>query len=147
MTKDERFMNVAITEARKGLEEGGIPIGAVLAMDGKIVGRGHNRRVQENSQVLHAEMDAFRNAGRGVYRDATLYTTLYPCCMCAGAAALFGITKIVVGEDKTFCDGVSTVIMEMAGIEVVVLDLDEPRIMMDMFIAAHPDAWDEDIGF
>jgi cytosine deaminase len=139
------FMSAAIDEARKGLSEGGIPIGSVLVKGGRIIGRGHNRRVQEGSPVLHAEIDCLRNAGRiGSYRDTTLYSTLMPCYLCAGAVVQFGIRKVVVGESRTFSG--AREFMGSHGVEVVDLDLGECREMMEAFIAERPDLWNEDIG-
>jgi len=141
----DRFMGAAIGEARKGLSEGGIPIGSVLVKGGRIIGRGHNRRVQEESPVLHAEIDCLRNAGRtGGYRHTTLYSTLMPCYLCAGAVVQFGIPKVVVGESRTFAG--AQAFMESHGVEVVDLDLGECKAMMQAFIAGHPDLWNEDIG-
>ncbi len=138
-------MSVAIDEARKGLSEGGIPIGSVLVKGGKIIGRGHNRRVQEGSPVLHAEIDCLRNAGRiGSYRDTTLYSTLMPCYLCAGAVVQFGIPKVVVGESRTFAGAWE--FMQSHGVEVVDLDLNECQVIMQGFIAERPDLWNEDIG-
>ncbi len=120
----DKFMQAAIDEARKGLSEGGIPIGSVLVKDGNIIGRGHNRRIQENDPVIHAEIDCLRNAGRiGVYKDTILYSTLMPCYLCAGASVQFGIKKIIAGECETFKG--AREFMESHGIEVINLDLDE----------------------
>jgi cytosine deaminase len=139
------FMQAAIAEARKGLEEGGIPIGSVLVKDGKIVGAGHNKRVQDNDPVIHAEIDCLRNAGRiGSYKGTVLYSTLMPCYLCAGAAVQFGIKKVVAGESETF--GGAREFMQSMGIEVVDLDLDECKQMMRDFIRANPKLWNEDIG-
>jgi len=141
----DRFMAAAVDEARQGISEGGIPIGSVLVKGGRIIGRGHNRRVQEESPVLHAEIDCLRNAGRiGSYRDTTLYSTLMPCYLCAGAVVQFGIPKVVVGESRTFAG--ARELMESHGVEVVDLDLGECQVMMKAFIAEHPDLWNEDIG-
>ena len=141
----DKFMLAAIEEARQGLREGGIPIGSVLVKDGKIVGRGHNKRVQDGDPVTHAEIDCLRNAGRvGSYRGAVLYSTLMPCYLCAGAAVQFGIRKVVVGESKTFAG--AREFMEAHGIEVVDLALPECVAMMREFIAAKPQLWNEDIG-
>jgi cytosine deaminase len=141
----DRFMSAAIAEAKKGLSEGGIPIGSVLAKGGKIIGRGHNRRVQEESPILHAEIDCLRNAGRiGSFRDTTLYSTLMPCYLCAGAVVQFNIPKVVVGECRTFA-GVRE-FMESHGVQVVDMDLDECVAMMEAFIRERPDLWNEDIG-
>ena len=146
MTTDP-FLEAAIDEARKGLEAGGIPIGSVLVIDGNIVGRGHNQRVQHGSVVLHAEMDCLENAGRlpaSEYRDATLYSTLSPCDMCSGAALLYGIPRIVVGENRTFQGPEDYV--RSRGVEVTVVDDAECVRLMENFMAAHPELWNEDIG-
>lgn len=143
----DEFMRAAIDEAKQGLAEGGIPIGSVLVIDGKIVGRGHNRRVQKGSAVLHAEMDALENAGRlkaGDYQRAVLYSTLSPCDMCSGTALLYKIPKIVVGENRTFQGPEAYV--RSRGVELVVLDDPECIQMMRDFIAARPELWNEDIG-
>lgn len=141
----DEFMKAAIEEARQGLREGGIPIGSVLVIDGKIVGRGHNRRVQDNDPVTHAEIDCLRNAGRvGKYAGAVLYSTLMPCYLCAGAAVQFQIKKVVVGESRNFSG--ARAFMESHGIEVVDLDLAECRDLMARFIAERPQLWYEDIG-
>lgn len=138
-------MQAAIDEARKGLAEGGIPIGSVLVRNGEIVGRGHNKRVQDDDPMTHAETDALRNAGRiGSYRDTVLYSTLMPCYMCAGTVVQFRIPKVIVGESETF-DGARP-FMEQHGVEVVDLELDECKQMMRDFIAAKPELWNEDIG-
>ena len=141
------FLRAAIDEARQGLAAGGIPIGSVLVIDGRIVARGHNQRVQQGSTVLHAEMDCLENAGRlrsADYGRATLYSTLSPCDMCSGAALLYGIPKIVVGENRTFQGPEAYV--RSRGVEVTVLDDPECRALMERFIAEHPELWDEDIG-
>lgn len=141
----DEFMRAAIDEARSGLEEGGIPIGSVLVRDGKIIGRGHNKRVQDGDPVTHAEIDCLRNAGRvGNYRGTTLYSTLMPCYLCAGAAVQFGIKKVIAGESETF-EGARE-FMEQHGIEVVDLQLDECKKLMSDFIAERPELWYEDIG-
>lgn len=143
----DKFMQVAIEEAKKGLAEGGIPIGSVLVIDGKIVGRGHNRRVQKGSAVLHAEMDCLENAGRltaADYRRAVLYSTLSPCDMCSGAVLLYGIPKVIVGESRTFSGPEEYV--RSRGVEVVVMDDAECRQLMEQFIATHSELWNEDIG-
>lgn len=144
---DMRFMAEAIAEARQGLEEGGIPIGSVLVADGRIIGRGHNRRVQLGNPILHGEMDAFQDAGRqpaSVYRRATLYTTLSPCTMCAGTAVLYRIPRIVVGENRTF--RMSEDWLRSQGVQVDVLDLQKCVDLMNTFIGRHPEIWNEDIG-
>lgn len=144
---DAMFLDAALEEARIGRDEGGIPIGSVLVIDGEIVGRGHNRRVQHGSVVLHAEMDALENAGRlpaAAYARATLYSTLSPCDMCSGAALLYGIPRIVVGEHDTFAGPESH--LGDRGVEVVVVDDERCRSLMAEFIASEPDLWNEDIG-
>lgn len=139
------FMAAAISEARLGLSEGGIPIGSVLVKDEKIVGRGHNKRVQDNDPVTHAEIDCLRNAGRiGNYKGTTLYSTLMPCYLCAGAVVQFGIKKVIVGESATFPG--AREFMESHGVEVVDLDLDECKQLMSQFIEGNPQLWNEDIG-
>ncbi len=143
----DEFMQAAIEEARKGLAEGGIPIGSVLVVDGKIVGRGHNRRVQQSSAILHAEMDALENAGRlhaGSYRRAVLYSTLSPCDMCTGAALLYKIPKIVIGENRTFRGPEDY--SASRGIELVILNDPVCIQMMQDFIRNKPELWSEDIG-
>lgn len=140
-------MQAAIDEARKGLAEGGIPIGSVLVIDGKIVGRGHNRRIQRGSAILHAEMDALENAGRlsaRDYRRSIIYSTLSPCDMCSGTALLYGIPRIVVGENRTFRGPEDYV--RARGVQLEILDLDECVQLMRDFIAARPELWNEDIG-
>ncbi len=146
MNADE-FLQVAIEEARQGLAEGGIPIGSVLVIDGKIVGRGHNRRVQQGSAILHAEMDCLENAGRlspSDYRRATLYSTLSPCDMCSGTALLYNIPRIVVGENRTF-HGPEEYIRSR-GVQLEIVDSAECVALMQQFIADHPELWNEDIG-
>lgn len=141
------FMQAAIDEARQGLEEGGIPIGSVIVHDGRIIGRGHNRRVQQQSAILHAEMDAFENAGRqpaAVYRDAVLYTTLSPCAMCTGTILLYGIPRLVIGENRTFLG--EEALLTSRGVSVDVLQDSQCIDMMEGFIAARPELWNEDIG-
>lgn len=141
----DKVMSEAIKEAKKGLSEGGIPIGSVLVRDGTIIGRGHNKRVQENNTMLHAEIDCLVNAGRvGDYRNTTLYSTLMPCYLCGGAVVQFNIRKVVVGESRTFCG--SRDFMREHGVEVIDLDLDECVKMMEHFIKEHPALWNEDIG-
>jgi cytosine/creatinine deaminase len=141
----DEFMQAAIEEAKKGLQQGGIPIGSVLVRDGKILGRGHNKRVQENDPVIHAEIDCLRNAGRvGSYRGAVLYSTLMPCYLCAGAAVQFGIKKVVAGESQTFAGAQD--FMRQHGIEVIDLKLPECIQMMGDFIQKNPRLWNEDIG-
>jgi cytosine deaminase len=141
------FLDAAIAEAEQGLAEGGIPIGSVLVYDGKIIGRGHNRRVQKGSPILHGEMDALENAGRypaKVYQNATIYTTLSPCSMCSGAIALYGIPRVVIGENVTFLGEEDW--LRSKGVQLdVVNDARCIKLMRD-FIAARPDLWNEDIG-
>jgi len=143
----DEFIQAAIQEARIGLAEGGIPIGAVLVIDGKIVGRGHNRRVQKGSAVLHAEMDCFENAGRLTakeYQRATLYSTLSPCDMCSGATLLYKIPRIVIGEHTTFRGPEDY--LRSRGVNLVILDNEECISLMHDFIIAKPALWNEDIG-
>jgi cytosine deaminase len=143
----DRFLEAAIDEARKGLSEGGIPIGSVLVIDDHVVARGHNQRVQKGSAVLHAEMDCLENAGRvraADYQRATLYSTLSPCDMCSGAVLLYGIPRVIIGENRTFCGPEAYV--RSRGVEVVVVDNQECRQLMEQFIEANPELWDEDIG-
>ena len=143
----DAFLQAAIEEARRGLNEGGIPIGSVLVHDGRIIGRGHNRRVQKGSAILHGEMDAIENAGRhpaSVYRASTVYTTLSPCAMCSGTILLYGIPKVVVGENQTFMG--EEALLRSRGVEVVVLQDATCRELMRQFIAAKPALWHEDIG-
>jgi creatinine deaminase len=141
------FMLAAIEEARQGLAEGGIPIGSVIVHQGKIIGRGHNRRVQKGSSVLHGEMDALENAGRhpaSVYRESVIYTTLSPCSMCSGAILLYGIPRVIVGENETFMG--EEELLRSRGVAVeVVNDATCIQLMRD-FIAAKPELWNEDIG-
>jgi len=143
----DAFLQAAIEEARQGLAEGGIPIGSVLVIDGRIVGRGHNRRVQKGSAILHAEMDCLETAGRltaADYRRATLYSTLSPCDMCSGATLLYGIPRIVIGENRTFRGPEDYV--RSRGVELVIVDDPECARLMREFIAARPELWNEDIG-
>jgi cytosine deaminase len=143
----DQFMQAALEEAKQGLAEGGIPIGSVLVIDGKIVGRGHNRRVQKGSAILHAEMDCLENAGRlkaKDYQRARLYSTLSPCDMCSGTALLYKISKIVIGENKTFQGPEDYV--RSRGVELVILNDPECIRLMEEFIAAKPELWNEDIG-
>ena len=143
----EGLINQAYLEAKKGLQEGGIPIGSVLVYNGQVIGRGHNRRVQNNSTILHAEMDALENAGRQktqVYRECTLYTTLSPCPMCSGVILLYGIPKVVIGENQTFM-GEENLLKER-GVEIQVLNHKGCREMMEQFIKDQPELWNEDIG-
>jgi cytosine deaminase len=141
----DRFIKAAIDEARKGLREGGIPIGSVLVRSGKIIGRGHNKRVQNNDPILHAEIDCLRNAGRmGKYKDTVLYSTLMPCYLCAGAIVQFGIKKVIAGEAETFAGAKE--FMESHGVEITDLNLGECKRLMKYFIENNPDLWKEDIG-
>ena len=141
----DQFMEAAIAEARQGLAEGGIPIGSVLVRDGNIIGRGHNRRVQQGDPILHAEIDCLRAAGRvGNYAGTVLYSTLMPCFLCAGAAVQFRIPKVVVGESRTFPGAHE--FLESHGVEVVDEDLPECIELMETFIREHPELWNEDIG-
>jgi creatinine deaminase len=143
----DQFMRAAIDEAKLGLAEGGIPIGSVIVHQAKILGRGHNRRVQQGSVVLHGEMDAFENAGRqtaSVYRECTIYTTLSPCPMCSGAILLYGIPHVIVGENRTFQGDEE--LLRSRGVTVDVMDDAECIAMMTSFIAANPALWNEDIG-
>lgn len=140
-------MRAALEEAEKGLAEGGIPIGSVLVHEGRIIGRGHNRRVQQGSAILHGEMDALENAGRlpaSVYRECVLYTTLSPCAMCSGAILLYGIPRVVIGEHRTFLG--EEALLNARGVTTQVLDAPECVQLMRRFIAAHPALWHEDIG-
>ena len=141
----DEFLKAAISEARQGKAEGGIPIGSVLVRDGAIIGKGHNKRVQDGDPVTHAEIDCLRNAGRvGNYRGAILYSTLMPCYLCAGAVVQFGIKKVYAGEDETFSGAKQ--FMESHGVEVIDLQSEECKQMMRTFIADHPELWFEDIG-
>jgi cytosine deaminase len=141
------FLQMAIDEARQGLAEGGIPIGSVLVLGGQVVGRGHNRRVQKGSAILHAEMDCLENAGRlrpADYRRAILYSTLSPCDMCSGTALLYRIPRIVIGENRTFRGPEDYA--RSRGVVLEIVDSAECYQMMQDFIAAHPELWNEDIG-
>lgn len=141
------FLQAAIEEARQGMREGGIPIGAVLVHDGTIIGRGHNRRVQRGSAILHGEMDALENAGRqpaSVYRECVLYTTLSPCPMCSGAILLYGILRVVVGENRTFMG--EEELLRSRGVTVEVLQDEKCIGLMKEFIQRNPKLWNEDIG-
>ena len=143
----DQFMQAAIEEARLGMTEGGIPIGCVIEHGGNIIGRGHNRRVQQESSILHAEMDALENAGRqpaAVYRESTIYTTLSPCPMCSGAIILYGIASVVVGENLTYIGEES--LLRSRGVELTVLQNRECITMMRDFIKQRPELWHEDIG-
>ncbi|MFC5699245.1 nucleoside deaminase [Pseudomonas sp. GCM10022186] len=141
------FMQAAIEEARQGLAEGGIPIGSVIVHKGRIIGRGHNRRIQEGSAIKHGEMDAFENAGRqpaSIYREAVLYTTLSPCSMCSGAILLYGIPKVIIGENRTFMG--EEELLRSRGVELEVLQDAQCVKLMEDFIEARPELWNEDIG-
>lgn len=143
----DQFLKAALDEANKGLQEGGIPIGSVIVYKGDVIGRGHNRRVQQGSAVLHGEMDALENAGRlpaSIYRECTLYTTLSPCSMCSGAILLYGIPRVVVGENLTFMG--EEALLRSRGVLVEVLQDDTCVQMMKSFITQNPQLWNEDIG-
>ncbi|MFT4993336.1 MAG: creatinine deaminase [Paraglaciecola sp.] len=143
----DKFMQAAIAEAEKGLDEGGIPIGAVLVYQGEIIGRGHNRRVQSGSPILHGEMDALENAGRQsakVYKNSVMYTTLSPCSMCCGTIILYGIPKVVIGENRTFLG--EEALLKSRGVELEVLQDPHCVQLMNDFIQQKPDLWNEDIG-
>jgi creatinine deaminase len=147
MDRDHEFLAHAIEQARIGRDEGGVPIGAALVADGRVLGVGHNRRVQQGSAIRHGETDALENVGRlaaSVYRRATMYTTLSPCDMCTGAILLYGIPRVVMGENRTFVGGEDY--LRARGVEVVNLDSEECVELMREFIAAHPEIWNEDIG-
>ena len=143
----DTYMLAAIAEAEQGRAEGGIPIGSVIVHRGRIIGRGHNRRVQKGSAILHGEMDALENAGRqlaSVYRESVLYTTLSPCAMCSGAILLYGIPRIIIGENKTFLG--EEELLRSRGIRIEVLQDPTCIAMMEEFVRAHPQLWNEDIG-
>jgi len=143
----DQFLKAALDEANKGLQEGGIPIGSVIVHNGEIIGRGHNRRVQQGSAILHAEMDAFENAGRqpaSVYRECSLYTTLSPCSMCSGAILLYGIKRLVVGENLSFMG--EEQLLRSRGVDVEVIQDESCVRMMKSFITQRPELWNEDIG-
>jgi cytosine deaminase len=143
----DKFMRVAIEEAKKGFSEGGIPIGSVLVCEGEIIGQGHNQRVQKQSAILHAEMDCLENAGRltaSDYRKSILYSTLSPCDMCSGTVLLYGIPKVVIGENKTFKGPEEY--LKSRGVELILIDSDECKHLMDEFIKKNPELWNEDIG-
>ena len=147
MDSRDQFLQAAIEEARQGLAEGGIPIGSVIVHGDKIIGRGHNRRVQKGSSILHGEMDALENAGRqsaAVYRQCVLYTTLSPCAMCSGAILLYGIPRIVIGENKTFMG--EEELLRSRGVAVEVVQNEECIHMMEEYIRRNPKLWNEDIG-
>jgi cytosine deaminase len=141
------FLQAAINEAKKGLDEGGIPIGSVIVYNNKIIGKGHNRRVQNGSVVLHGEMDAFENAGRQpakIYKACTLYTTLSPCAMCSGAILLYGITKVIIGENKSFLG--EEALLKSRGVTIKVVNDEECIDLMANFMKEKPELWNEDIG-
>lgn len=143
----QKYLNEAIKEAEKGLSNGGIPIGSILVYKNKIIGRGHNQRIQKGSVILHGEMDALENAGRlptRIYKESTLYTTLSPCSMCSGAILLYGIPKVIIGENKTFMGSEEN--LKLNGIEVEVLNDKNCIKMMTNFIENNPSLWFEDIG-
>lgn len=143
----DRFLEAAVREARQGLAEGGVPIGSVLVHGGRVIGRGYNRRVQQGSVILHGEMDALENAGRlpaAVYRESTIYTTLSPCAMCTGAILLYGIGRVVIGENRNFLG--EEALLRERGVEVTVLDDPACVSMMRDFIEQAPALWQEDIG-
>jgi len=143
----DQYLQISLDEARQGLAEGGIPIGSVLVIDGQVVGRGHNRRVQRGSAILHAEMDCLENAGRlrpADYRRAVLYSTLSPCDMCSGTALLYRIPRIVIGENRTFRGPEDY--LRKRGVALEIVDSEECYQLMQQFIAAHPELWNEDIG-
>jgi creatinine deaminase len=141
----DNHMKAAIEEARKSSSEGGIPIGSVLVKNGQIIGRGHNKRVQQNDPIMHAEIDCLRNAGRiGKYSETLLYSTLMPCYLCAGAIVQFGIKKVVVGESENFSGAKD--FLTSHGVKVVDLNLNKCKQLMKKFIQDNPDLWNEDIG-
>ena len=143
----DEFMQAAIAEAQAGFDEGGIPIGSVIVHNGRIIGRGHNRRVQQGSPILHGEMDAFQNAGRqpaAVYRECTLYTTLSPCSMCSGAILLYGIPRVVIGENRSFLG--EEALLRSRGVELTVLDDPTCIELMARLMREKPQLWNEDIG-
>lgn len=143
----DEFLKAAIDEAKLGLYEGGIPIGSVIVHNNKIIGKGHNRRIQKGSPILHGEMDAFENAGRQpakIYRESVLYTTLSPCSMCSGAILLYGIKKVIIGENKTFMG--EEELLRSRKVEVNVLQNEECIKLMEDFILNNPELWNEDIG-
>jgi len=141
------YMQAALEEARQGLQEGGIPIGSVIVHQGRIIGRGHNRRVQQGSAILHGEMDALERAGRqaaAVYRESVLYTTLSPCAMCSGAILLYGIPKVIIGENQSFMG--EEALLRARGVQLEVLQDPQCLQLMQDFIRQHPSVWNEDIG-
>lgn len=147
MSEKYPFIQQALGQARKSYQEGGIPIGSVIVHENRIIGAGHNQRVQKGSPILHGEMDAMENAGRqpaSVYRECTLYTTLSPCAMCSGTILLYGIPKVVIGENKTFLG--EEELLRSRGVEVIVLDDPACYELMQQFIREYPELWNEDIG-
>lgn len=147
MVPPDQFLQAAIEEARQGLAEGGIPIGSVVVHQGKIIGRGHNRRVQKGSAILHGEIDALENTGRqpgATYRECVLYTTLSPCSMCSGAILLYGIPRVIIGEDRTFMG--EEELLRARGVFLEVVQDPECIRLMEEFIRQHPKLWNEDIG-
>ncbi|MGM0526039.1 MAG: nucleoside deaminase [Pseudomonadota bacterium] len=143
----DKFMEAALAEAKRSMETGGIPIGSVLVHNDKIIGRGHNQRVQKGSSVLHGEMDALENAGRqpaSVYKNSVLYTTLSPCPMCTGAILLYGIPEVVIGENQTFMG--EEELLRSRGVKVTVLQAEPCTALMERFIKQSPQLWNEDIG-
>lgn len=147
MSPTDPFLQAAIAEARQGMQEGGIPIGSAVVHRDQIIGRGHNRRMQKGSAILHGEMDALENAGRqpaAVYRECVLYTTLSPCSMCSGAILLYGIPRVIIGENRTFMG--EEELLRSRGVSIEVVQSDECIRMMDEFIQKNPTLWNEDIG-
>ena len=141
----DQFMQASIEQAQKSLQEGGIPIGSVLVREGEIIGRGHNKRVQQQNPILHGEMDCLNNAGRlGSYKNTIIYSTLMPCYMCAGTIVQFNITQVIVGESRAFAG--AREFMESHGVKVIDLDLSQCVNMMEKFISEKPELWNEDIG-
>lgn len=143
----DKYMKIAIDEAKQGLKEGGIPIGSVLVHEGKVLGKGHNRRIQKGSCVLHGEMDALENAGRlsgEIYKNSVLYTTLSPCAMCSGAIVLYGIGKVIIAENQTFMGEETWLISR--GVDLEVMHNQECVSLMENFIKENPKLWNEDIG-
>ncbi len=141
----DQFMQAAIEQAQKSLQEGGIPIGSVLVREGEIISRGHNKRVQQKNPILHGEMDCLNNAGRlGSYKNTIIYSTLMPCYMCAGTIVQFNIPQVIVGESRTFAG--AREFMESHGVKVIDLDLSQCVNMMEKFISEKPELWNEDIG-
>ncbi len=147
MKNDNYFLNAAFEEARKGFREGGIPIGSVLVYNDEIIGRGYNKRVQKGSAILHGEMDALENAGRqpaSIYKNCTIYTTLSPCSMCSGVILLYGIPKVVIGENRSFMGDEK--LLQSRGVELIVLNNKDCYDLMQQFIQEKPQVWNEDIG-